>query len=86
VKPREHFYVDITMTPRNCPIKDRPMKCNARVVGVLSVSEEVKNQNICEKIFSHILISRDKVRQVKVFIDRSIMNMKNKLNSNCMHH
>jgi hypothetical protein len=30
------------MTPRNCPIKDRPMKCNARVVGVLSVSEDVK--------------------------------------------
>ncbi|CAF3429846.1 unnamed protein product [Rotaria sp. Silwood1] len=40
VKPREHFYLDITMTPRNCPIKDHPMKCNARMIGVLSVSEE----------------------------------------------
>ncbi|CAF4018509.1 unnamed protein product [Rotaria sp. Silwood2] len=40
VKPREHFYLDITMTPRNCPIKDCPMKYNARMIGVLSVSEE----------------------------------------------
>lgn len=30
------------MTPRNCLVKDYPMKANARIVGVLSVSEEVK--------------------------------------------
>ncbi|CAF4097410.1 unnamed protein product, partial [Rotaria sordida] len=40
VKPREHFYLDITMTPRNCPRKDYPMKCTARIIGILSVSEE----------------------------------------------
>ncbi|CAF1531605.1 unnamed protein product, partial [Adineta steineri] len=40
IKPREHFYVDITMLPRNCPIKDRPIKCNARVCGILSVTED----------------------------------------------
>jgi hypothetical protein len=32
------------MTPRNCPIKDRPVKCNARIVGVLSVTENVRNK------------------------------------------
>ncbi|CAM4955682.1 unnamed protein product [Rotaria socialis] len=40
VKPREHFYLDITITPRNCSVKDYPLKCNARIIGVLSVSEE----------------------------------------------
>ena len=44
VKPREHFYLDITMTPRNCPIQDRPMNCNSRIIGVLSVSEEVRKE------------------------------------------
>lgn len=32
------------MTPRNCPITDRPLKCNSRVVGVLSVTEDVKKK------------------------------------------
>jgi hypothetical protein len=32
------------MTPRNCPIKDRPIKCNARIVGVLSVTGDVRNK------------------------------------------
>jgi hypothetical protein len=38
-------------------------------------------------IFSldNISISRDKVPQVKLIIDQSIMNMKNKLNLKCMH-
>lgn len=72
------------MTPRNCPIKDRPMKCNARVVGVLSVTKEVKSK-VFERIFWNICICRDKVRPGKVFIDRYIMNMKNKLNLNYMH-
>ena len=34
------------MTPRSCPVKDRPLKCNARVVGVLSVTEEVKRKKL----------------------------------------
>ncbi len=43
------------MTSRNCPIKDRPIKCNARVVGVLSVSEEVKAKKSSKKIFQKCL-------------------------------
>ncbi|UJR33118.1 hypothetical protein I4U23_020575 [Adineta vaga] len=54
IKPREHFYLEVTMLPRNCPVKDRPVKCNARVVGVLSVSEDRQgspNQGFERKIF-----------------------------------
>ncbi|CAF0942455.1 unnamed protein product [Adineta ricciae] len=54
IKPREHFYLEVTMLPRNCPVKDRPIKCNARVVGVLSVSEDRQgspSQGFQRKIF-----------------------------------
>ncbi len=44
------------MTPRNCPIKNRPIKCNARVVGVLSVTEEVKPKSFEKDFFCIIFV------------------------------